>query len=132
MKPLTGLKYFFLSSFSNPSCDRVIYRAIKKIKATSILEIGVGNASRSERMIQVAKKFSGSGGVRYTGVDVFESADTGQITLKQCHQKLQAYSVKLQLVPGDIHSSLHRIANSHTRTDLVVISAPYDDDSLSH
>ena len=130
MKPLSNLKYFFLSSFSNPAYDRGLYRAIKKIKASSIIEIGVGNASRSGRMIQVAKKFSGSGNVRYTGIDVFESAEAGQITLKQCHQKLNAYGVKLQLVPGDVHSSLHRIANSHTRTDLLVVSAPYEESSL--
>ena len=131
MKPLSNLKYFFLSSFSNPACDRAIYRAIKKLKATSIIEIGVGDAVRSERMIQVAKKFSGSGNVRYTGIDMFESADSGKITLKQCHQKLKSFGVKLQLVPGDAQTTLHRIANSHTRTDLLVISAPHEESSLA-
>ena len=132
MKPVSNLKYIYLVSFSKPKCDRAVYRSIAKSKATSILEIGMGDADRTEKMIRVAKKFSGSGGVRYTGVDGFESNPSSTLTLKQCHRRLQDPDVKLQLVPGEIYSSLHRIANNHMRTDIVVISAGYDPDSLEN
>ena len=123
MKPISSLKFFFLTNFSNPVCDRAIYRAIKKSKASSILEIGMGNANRSETMIRVAKKFSRYGNIRYTGIDTFEANHDSPITLKDCHQRLGKLDAKIQLVPGDVFSSLHRIANSHTRTDLLIISS---------
>ena len=132
MQSISNLKYFFLSSFSKPACNRSIYRAIKKSKTASILEIGMGDATRAETIIQVAKKFSGSGAVRYTGIDNFEAAPNPQIKLKDCHQRLNRLDVKLQLVPGEMYSSLHRIANAHTRTDLLIISAGYDLDSLNN
>ncbi|MEM9413473.1 MAG: hypothetical protein AAGA30_20365 [Planctomycetota bacterium] len=130
MKPVSNLNYFYLVAFSNPKCNRAIYKTIAKNKATSILEIGLGDATRAEKIVRIAKRYSGSGAVRYTGVDGFESQPHQKITLKECHQKLQDPDVKLQLVPGEIYSSLNRIANSHMRTDIVIISAGYDPQAL--
>ena len=130
MKPLSSLKYFFLSNFSKPSCNRMVYKAIKQAKVSSIIEIGVGDAVRAETMIRVARKFSSSGAVRYTGIDGFETNPNSTLTLKECHQRLTQHDAKIQLVPGEIYPSLHRIANSHTRTDLLLISAGYDEAEL--
>ncbi len=130
MKKISTLSYFFLSSFSNPKSDRILYRAIKKSKVSSILEIGVGDGHRAETMIRVAKKFSGSGAVRYTGIDRFEADPNSTSTLKGCHQQLNQLDAKIQLVPGEMYPALHRIANSHTRTDLLIISAGYEPSSL--
>lgn len=122
MKPISGLGYFVLSAFSNPASNRIIYRTIRRSRIASIVEIGVGDAERAANMIRVAKKYSGSGSVRYTGIDLFEADLQSPITLKECHRKLGGLDVKLQLVPGDVASGVNRIANSHLRTDLVVIS----------
>ena len=39
---------------------------------------------------------------------------------------MQSADAKTQLVPGNLQSAIPRIANSHVRTDLIVISAGYD------
>ncbi len=123
MKPLSGISYLCLAAFSNPVCDRIIYRTIRRNKVSSILEIGVGDGSRAVNMIRVAKKYCGSGSVRYTGIDGFEADLNSKVTLKDFHQRLSRLEVKLQLVPGDVAAAVQRIANSHLRTDLLVISA---------
>lgn len=130
MKPISNIKTFYLSTFAKPASDRVVYRTLKKLRASSIIEIGIGNADRAENMIRVANRFKAGAAVRYTGIDLFESADDAKITLKSCHQRLSCPDVKLQLVPGPLFSSIHRIANSHTRTDLLLISHGYDETEL--
>jgi hypothetical protein len=133
MNPISNWKYCYYALLSKPVCNRVIYRTIRRQRVSSILEVGVGDASRAERMIQVARKFSGSGSVRYTGIDGFEANPDSVLTLKECHRRLQYKTdVKVQLVPGDMYPSIHRIANSHSRTDLIVISAGYDAETLSN
>lgn len=130
MKPISSLKTFYLSTFANPASDRVVYRTLKKHRAASIIEIGLGNADRAENIIRIANRYKASGLVRYTGIDLFESVTDSKITLKSCHQRLSAQDVKLQLVPGSMFGSVHRIANSHTRTDLLLISHGYDEQEL--
>ncbi len=119
--------------FSNPACNRVLYRAIKKFKVASIVEIGLGDASRAENMIRIAKRFSGVPGVRYTGIDLFEGRSDSEVSirLKDAHQRLRKYDTRLQLVPGEVFPALTRIANSHMRTDMIVVSAGYDAGSLA-
>ena len=38
------------------------------------------------------------------------------------HKTLKAFAAKTQLVPGPVGPSIERIANSHLRTDMIVIS----------
>lgn len=84
-------------------------------------------------MIRVAKKYGASNGVRYTGIDGFEARDDDQpkLSLRQMHKRLSASDAKVQLVPGDLSNSLVRIANSHVRTDLILISAGQNEESLA-
>lgn len=132
VKPISKLRYFQLAMFSNPACDRVLYKAIKKYKIASIVEIGLGNLVRAENMIRVATRFAGSSRVRYTGVDLFEGRPDSEpsVRFKDAHQRLKKYDVRLQLAPGEVFPALTRIANSHMRTDLIVVSAGYDSASL--
>ncbi len=85
-------------------------------------------------MLKVAQKYAGSMSIRYTGVDAFDARKESQANLPliQIHRKLQEIEAKTQLVPGDIASSIPRIANSHVRTDLIVISAGFDPESLEN
>ena len=129
MKPISSLSSFYLSSFSSPACNRVLYRTIRRQKVSSILEIGVGNGTRATKLIRMAQKYS-TCNVRYTGVDGFEASPGHQISYKDCHQKLNSLDAKLQLVPGDLMSSIVRIANSHVRTDMLVISSGYNTSDL--
>ena len=133
MKPLSTLGYMQLTIFAKPVCDRAIYKTIKKNKYRSFVEIGMGDGTRSQNLIRVAKKFGVSSNVRYTGVDQFDARPEGQnaLPLIQMHKKLKALDAKTQLVPGDMPSAVARIANSHVRTDLIVISAGVKTDQLN-
>jgi len=124
MKSLSNFRYFLLTLFGKPACDREIYKAIRKYKIQSIVEIGLGDGKRAETMIQVAQKFSDQEAIRYTGIDLFEARESGpKLPLRDMHKKLNASGAKCQLVPGDPDSAVARIANSHLRTDLILISA---------
>ena len=58
--------------FSQPACDRMIYRMIRKFKIRSILEIGMGSGKRAENMIQLCHRYGAGTSVRYSGIDLFE------------------------------------------------------------
>ena len=123
MKPLSTLQYLSWSQFSKPTNDRIAYRTIKKNKFRSIVEVGLGDGIRCERMIRVAQKYSGASTIRYTGIDLFEARDSSETQLKliEMHRQLNGLGAKAQLVPGDFGSKIKRVANSHLRTDLVII-----------
>lgn len=123
MKPISTLQYLSWRFLSKPTNDRIAYRLIRKNRFRSFVEIGLGDGIRCERMIRVAQKYGESTSVRYTGIDRFETRDDDQPKLKliEMHRRLNGLGSKAQLVPGTFRDSLQRIANSHSRTDLVVI-----------
>jgi hypothetical protein len=129
---LRQLKCFFITNFSRPANQRCLYRAIRRQRAQSIVEIGIGWGQRAGRLIEVAAAATGKQ-VRYTGIDEFESRSAegaSGLTLKHAYQQLRATGAAIQLVPGDPLAALTRVANSLTGTDLVVISADVDAASL--
>ena len=130
MKPISALQYFSWSQLSKPTNDRIAFRTIKKNKFRTLVEVGLGEGVRCERMIRVAQKYSGSSKVRYTGIDLFEdrAASEKQLKLIEMHRQLNGLGAKAQLVPGDFGSSIQRIANSHLRTDLVVVQYDQEGD----
>lgn len=130
MKPISAFQYFTWSQFSKPANDRIALRAIKKNKFRSLVEVGLGEGVRCERMIRVAQKYSGASTVRYTGVDLFEARESSdkQLKLIEMHRQLNGLGAKAQLVPGDFGNAIQRIANSHLRTDLVVVQCDQDGD----
>lgn len=131
VKPLSALGYLNLSMLSKPASDRALYKAIKKNKFRSIIEIGMGDGQRALNMIRTAKRFSLTPSIRYTGVDLFDARENGSpLPLIEMHRKLKTEDLKTQLVPGELASSIARIANSHVRTDMIVISAGFDEAEL--
>ncbi|MCH2183749.1 MAG: hypothetical protein MK108_17260 [Mariniblastus sp.] len=132
MPSISRLKYLQLRFLAKPKCDRQIYKLIAANRYRSILELGIHDIERTRNLIQVAQKFGLGGEVKYTGVDLFEGRPGGpaERPLKQVHQQLKPLGVKLQLVPGDPVQALNRIANAHTRTDLIIVSSECDTASL--
>ena len=132
MNPISAVRFLQWSKLAKPACDRAIYQRMKKSKARAIVEIGLGDGTRAERIVQVAHKFGAGSNVKYTGIDLFDgrSDDQSELTLIEMHRRLGALGVKPQLVPGDLVSSMRRIANSHTRTDMIIVSAGYDPAAL--
>lgn len=126
MKPLSTLQYLHLCLLAKPACNRKLMQLIKKEQFKSFLEIGLGDGTRCLDMLRVADKYSDRP-VRYTGVDLFDARDTGEpLKLIDMHKTLKAFDAKCQLVPGTAGHSIERIANSHLRTDLIVISGETD------
>lgn len=120
------IKLIYNAYFSQPSSDRLIYQAIRRIKARRIIECGIGTTQRAMRIIETAKLVSPNDEIHFAGIDLFEarsSADGPGVSLKMAHRRLTATGAKIKLIPGDPLSALARTANSLGKTDLLVISA---------
>ncbi len=126
------LRYFYLAHFSKPAGDRILYREIRRLRARRILEIGIGSADRTVRLITLAKR-CGCEPVRYTAIDLFEGRGADQpagLSLKETHRALSPTRAQVQLIPGSPDHALPRAANSLTDTDLIIISADHDTAAL--
>ena len=126
------LNLVHLGYLSNPPEARCLYRAVWRHRVASIVEIGMGLGLRSRRLISTAHSVNPGQPIRFTGIDMFEARpdDSPGMTLKRAHRELKPLVSRLQLVPGDPFSALARTANSLGDTDLVVISADQDEESL--
>lgn len=127
------LKYCYLAYFSKPKAERVLYRALRKARVASIVELGIGDSQRTKRLLEVAQRFLPGQTLRYTGIDLFEArpAEAAGLSLKGAHKRLVECDAKVQLVPGDPFSALARAANTLTKTDLLIVSADQDRSSLA-
>lgn len=125
------LRSLYLCYFSKPKGLRPLYRLLRKQRMRRLCELGVGDAQRTLRMLELVP---GTEETLYTGIDLFEARQNGDgagLSLKQAHTLLSATGAKTRLVPGDPFSALARSANSLARQDLVLISADQDLESLS-
>jgi hypothetical protein len=127
------LKYVHLAYFSKPKSERAVYRTIRRVRPRSVVEIGIGDVTRSQRIIKLCTRIVGVEQFRYTGIDLFEAREATQpgITLKLAHKILKPMAAKVQLVPGDPFSALSRTANSLTQTDLIIIRSDQDVESMN-
>ncbi len=134
MSIFSHLRLLYLCHFSKPAADCPIYRAICRCDARKIVELGIGNAQRAMRMIEVAKRTSPPEDIHYVGMDLFEGrAGTGgtAFSLKEAHQLLRATGVRVQLVPGNPAESLIRLANSLHKVDLLIVPGELDSAALA-
>jgi hypothetical protein len=101
--------------------------------ARRILEIGIGSADRTNRLVKLARQFSASEPIRYTAIDLFEGRGKNMpqgLSLKDTHRMLAPHDAKVQLIPGEPAQALARAANSLAETDVVLISAVGDGSAL--
>jgi len=129
LSAISRLKVFHLLHFSKPVANRAIYKAICRRPVARILEVGVGDTERAQRMIGLAEE---GVVVEYVGVDRFELSDDPQsLGLKEAYQRLRATGAKIRLVPGEVDSALARSANDMGQFDLVVISSSWSETALA-
>ncbi|MBI2479581.1 MAG: hypothetical protein HYV60_13400 [Planctomycetia bacterium] len=134
MKHTSFLKFAYLTLLSKPSHEREVYQAIRRSAPLSIVEIGVGLGVRSTRMIAVAQRYSPEESIRYVGIEQFEARTrfgTG-MPLKVAHKRLKATGANVRVIPGDPLSALARTANGLQGTDLLIIAADQDTQSLTN
>ena len=132
MKLAKLLRYLYLARLSQPSADRTLYRAIWRQRPTRIVELGIGSARRSLRMIELAKRVQPET-IHFAGIDLFEArpVEAEGLTLKRAHSLLGMSEAKVRLVPGDPAAALKRTANMLLQTDLLVIAADQDRETLA-
>lgn len=125
------LKNSYLFHLSQPAIERSLYRLVSTVCPASIVEIGLGNGVRAQRMIELASQLIDGRPLRYTGIDCFESRQEGAgLSLKQAHRLLIGSPAAIRFVPGDCHVGLSHAANQLAGTDLIIISASADAASL--
>ncbi|MEX2173367.1 MAG: hypothetical protein WD872_03335 [Pirellulaceae bacterium] len=127
------LKSSYLLYFSQPATDRALFKLVKGKPIRSIVELGVGLGGRTERLLEVAAWQTECLPLRYAGIDLFDSRPAGQspLSLKQAFHDLRATGATIRLIPGDPLSALVRMANALTGTDLLIVSAGQESQSLA-
>jgi hypothetical protein len=125
------LRTLYLLYLSQPASRRGLYKAVRVRPVRSIVELGIGLGGRTERILEIAGWKADS--LRYTGIDLFEGRPGGApgISLKEAFAQLRLPGVRVQLVPGDPYTALLRVANALVNTDLLLISANQDQESLA-
>jgi hypothetical protein len=127
MKKFSWFGALWLTRFSKPAGERPIYRLIRGQTPKRILELGLGTLERTVRVLSFARS-SGGDQVHYVGLDRFEGrlpSDPPGVTLKAAHQRLTSLG-RVQLVPGNVDTSLARLCNHLGVFDLVLVAADND------
>lgn len=126
------LRSKYLFHFSKPVADRALLKAIHGQPIRAIVEIGVGTGDRTRKILEVTGWTAGDAPRKYTGIDLFEARPQGDkgLALKEAFNTLKTPNVKMQFVPGDPYQALARTANMLAGSDLIVLSADLDQDSL--
>lgn len=117
----------YWTRIASPGRERPIFRAILGGQRRRILEVGVGDAARAEKMIRLAGDF---GPTRYLGVDLFEGRSPEMspgIPLKLALGRLSAIGAEVRLSPGDPSAALARLAGLRDN-DLVVVASEFASD----
>ncbi len=122
----------YLCYFSQPATQRWLLRAIRKHRCRRIVELGMGTGVRACLMVEQAR-LAARQPPHYTGVDLFESRPASTcagLSLREAHRRLKATGAHVKFIPGDPLAALSRAANDLVGTDLLVISADQDAQSL--
>jgi hypothetical protein len=128
------LESIWLAHLSQPSCDRVLYRAIRKRRVRQIMEVGIGDLRRGLRMIRLAQRYHPAAKIRYVGVDLFEARpDSGAaaMSLKHAYRLLRATGAKVHLIPGDALQALVRSANALPGNELLLVASDHATELLA-
>ena len=133
MKSLSLVSRLHLGYLSNPKSDRAVYRAALSRKPTRIVELGIGMATRSLRLLTIAGSYAEPESIAYAGVDLFEARPESQpgTTLKRAHKLLKPLAGTFRLVPGEPYMALMQLANAVGQVDMIVIAADQDAASLA-
>ncbi|MFM7292309.1 MAG: hypothetical protein ACKOHK_05765 [Planctomycetia bacterium] len=122
------LQRLWLTRFSQPAKERPLYRHALKTPPKRIIELGLGTLARTERLLGLVRAVHPGSDMHYVGLDRFEGRlpdDPPGVTLKQAHQRLHGLA-RVQLVPGNVDTSLSKLCNHLGSFDLVLISADND------
>lgn len=129
MSGLSRWSYWRLVLFSKPKCDRVVYRQVAKTGPRNILELGLGDGSRTANLLALASRHRDTSEIRYTGIDLFDgrARTTPPLRLKDAYCALRSTGVEVRLIPGDVGMGLRVLANGGRKYDLVLADSSVAD-----
>ncbi|QDV15101.1 hypothetical protein CA51_50130 [Rosistilla oblonga] len=114
---------FQTTRLSKPAEDRVLFRATANRKIQSVLETGLGDGTRCDRLLQWLQHHD-SVPTRYAAIDQFEAG--GGLSLKQFHAKMTGVGIKPMPVPGTLATGLPRVAHTIGAVDLVILDQDHE------
>ncbi len=128
MSRLSWLQKIYWTRFSKPVEERSLVRFLIDNPINSILEIGIGNGARLQRLAKLVTPSDKCEQVRYIGVDEFEGSPTTRehLTLKQAHQLASQLGFKASLIPGTPAQAIGRVAHKFGASDLIIIDGGID------
>lgn len=128
MSRLSWLQKIYWTRFSKPATERALIKFLIEQPVSSILEIGVGDGTRMQRIAKLVQSESSNDPVRYIGVDEFEASPEGRVhlKLKQAHQLSAQLGFKASLMPGAAAQSVMRVAHKFGASDLIIIDGGID------
>lgn len=117
---------FKLLRLSQPAGDRALYKAVRGHQITSVLEVHVGDGSRSQTLVQWLREQGQEGPIRYAAVDPFDMGGENHMSLKQFHTELGRLGTKPLPVPhtGNLGMALKRVLHTIGPVDLIVLDCP--------
>ena len=120
-------QYWNWAFISGPKEDRALLRTIKRNRCVKIVELGMADTLRADRLIRVAQRYSPDLDVHYTACDLFDARSPSEepIKLIDAHRDLRNSGAKINLLPGSAEQVLPRTANALTGTDLLIVSADH-------
>jgi len=117
---------FRTTRLSKPAEDRCLFRATQGRVVQSVLEVGIEDPPRCEKLIPWLLGQQEGGSLRYAAIDMFEAG--GGISLKQFHALVTRSGAKPLPIPGELASGLPRVAHTIGAVDLMFLSQ--DEDQL--
>ena len=127
MSAASLLQYWTWSCLSGPKEDRELLRSIRKNRCARIVELGMVDTLRAERLVKVAQRYSPGSEIHYTACDLFDARSSADEPLKliDTHRDLSNLGAKINLLPGLAEHVLPKTANALTGTDLLIISTDH-------
>ena len=125
-------KKLWLLRCSRSVGERPLIRSILERRPKKILELGLGELSRTPNMLSLASQVSDDS-IHYVGLDRFEARrpeDPPGVTLKEAHSCLRNFG-RIQLVPGNPDSALARLCNHLGGFVFIFVSADVDEETVS-
>ena len=117
------------SSKSNQTLKHLL-KFVKNSGPCSIVEVGLGDLSRTIALLNAASKGKSEDQIHYCGIDLFDARPEKPLSLISVHRELKKMVCKVKLVPGDPFSGIARTANELMNTDMIVISSEIDSESM--
>ena len=99
--------------------DKKLFRRIESMSIASVLEVTVGDGTRSVSMLKTLTHKGHSTPLHYLAIDEFEMGGN-ELSLRDFHKQLREYPAKAHLVPMAIDAGLDRVVRTFGQVDLII------------